>query len=155
EWEPRSKQVQEKLEVAEQAMAHFVSSPPLNANAEARESHEFDDLEEVETEFQEALAKEICGRAYADLGRIERHFCRYDEAIRQYTLALNICPDAKIAKIGREAAQKEWGIWKSIKQHLPANQHMEKLFPFPVRGRKLWAVMTCEDRNGPEANGAI
>ena len=140
EWQPRSLQAREKLEEAERKLARYVDVPPMNNDV-------YDHLlTEAEEAAQASCDEEVSGRAYAELGEVRMRSYRYEDAVRQFTLALEIAPDAAIAQQGRARAQHIQNLSDSVKKHLSSKQHIQKLFPFEMPGRKLWAMLTCEER---------
>jgi tetratricopeptide (TPR) repeat protein len=153
EWQPHLETVRRHLEEAEQQIRQrqYVSALPLHSpeDEDSEETYEEKKPLWAQEMLESSLRVDPSGRAYADLG--ESAYCDqdYEEAIKQYTHALEITPDAAVARQGllrsREAQKIQVQLEAQVKRLLPSGQHLQYLFPFPVPGRTLWTVLSCEE----------
>jgi len=145
EWQPHSKEARHQLDIAEVSLFHYISKPPRSSLEEDIVQSSEEDVERgAEEDFQKALATEVSGRVYADLGELHLRSSDYDGAVGYFMHALQIAPQAVSVQVGLERSWHGQRLAKSILPFLPAGQKIQCLLPFPVPGRTLWAVLSGE-----------
>jgi tetratricopeptide (TPR) repeat protein len=81
---------------------------------------------------------------YADLAELHMRVARVDEAVQQWTRAGEMAPDVTSVQTSLAQARLAQQRWKAVEKDLPAKRHLQKLVPFPMRGRNLWVALTCK-----------
>jgi len=123
-------------------MPHFRSDDPIEDVWE--ESGRLNPWDKADDPIKASLAIEPSGRGYGDLGLFYFRSGDYQKAIGPLTTALKISSGSSGLRLSLKQARQVPRIKTWAKQHLPKKQLVSNVFPLPMKGRRLWAVLSSE-----------
>jgi len=147
-------------------MAHASLGPPMSGKMphfrpdfpdedDWEDSGMLNPWDRVDEPIEASLAIEPSGRGYRDLGLFYFRDGDYKKAIGPLTKALKISPASPGLRVTLKQARRMPQMETWAKQHLPKKQVLRHVFPFPVKGRCLWTVLSSESREFHSENALI